>query len=292
VELAALGETCFLFSDATAKRQGRAKPIRRGHVEPLWNRVCVELEERVYSQGIKLPTGEHIRFTRLVENKGIYHPLNLFPLHSLRVSLLTLFALEGGVPLVYLSKLLAGHARLLMTIYYIKPGIIEMTQTMDEAMNRIGNSEIEAEVRWLAEAADRNLEERTVYNDRAALDAVLGGRPGAGWILDNKGVCPVGRARCDDGGPILYGKDRKDRRAYGAVPGGAGNCVRCRFFITGPAFLPGLVAHQNLLLYRFGDLGRRYQETDERISKLKDYLTNAAEPTAACLKSVARSVGI
>jgi hypothetical protein len=46
--------------------------------------------------------------------------------------------------------------------------------------------------------------------------------------------------------------------------------VRCRFFVTGPAFLPGLVAHQNLLTYGFGELGRRYQELDQRISILKD----------------------
>lgn len=268
-ELLALGDTCSLFRDAAARPKDKQKPIPRGHVEPLWNRVCAELEERIYSQRTLLD-GERIRFVKLVEKRNRIYPLSLFPLHSLRVSLLTLFALEGGVPIVYLSKLLAGHARLLMTIYYIKPGILEMTETMAEAITRIDDGQLDGEFRWLAEAAERDLETRTAYNDRAAIDAVLNGRSGAGWIWDAKGICPVGRARCDDGGPIVYGKDSKDRRAYAPVPGGSGNCVRCRFFITGPAFLPGLVTHQNLLLYRFGELGRRYQEMDERISNLKD----------------------
>ncbi len=270
MELIALGESCFLFRDAGGHGEDRVKPIRRGHIEPLWGHVCFELEKRVSSQGSRLPANGTIRFARSVRGKGKYCR-SLFPLHSLRVSLLTLFALDGGVPLVYLSKLLAGHARLLMTIYYVKPGIVEMTETMAEAMNRLGDDELQGEVRWLAEAAERDLEVGTAYNDRAALEAVLSGRPGAGWIWDGKGVCPVGRARCDDGGPIIVGKDRKDRRrVYGPVSGGPGNCVRCRFFVTGPAFLPGLVAHQNLLTYRFGELGRRYQELDQRISILKD----------------------
>lgn len=270
-ELLALGETCFLFRDAAAIGADRVKPIRTGSVESMWGRVCRELEERIYSQGTRLPDGERIPFARLGERCRTTY-FSLFPLHSLRVSLLTLFALEGGVPLVYLSKLLAGHARLLMTIYYVKPGIVEITETMAQAVDRLGNNGLEAEVRWLAEAAERDLRLKTAYNDRAAPDALLGGRPGAGWIWDTKGVCPVGRARCVDGGPLVSGnKERPDaRHVYSPVPGGPGNCVRCRFFITGPAFLPGLVAHLNLLLYRFGELGRRYQEADERITSLKN----------------------
>jgi hypothetical protein len=268
-ELLTLGEACFLFRDAVGVGDDRLKPLRKGQINVLWDRVCVELEQRLYAQGTLLPNGEQIRFTKSIKSQK--PRISDYPLHSLRVTLLTLFALEGGVPLVYLSKLLAGHARLLMTIYYIKPGIAEMTETMNEAMNRMGNSQMESEARWLVDAAQADLERATVANSPAGIDAIIGGRPGAGWIVGAKGVCPVGGARCEDGGPIRYGTDRKDKRViHGPVSGGPSNCVRCRFFITGPAFLPGLVAHQNLLSFRFGELGTRYQQIDERIGKLKD----------------------
>ena len=49
-----------------------------------------------------------------------------------------------------------------------------------------------------------------------------------------------------------------DKVTYGVVQGyPAHNCVRCRWFITGPAFLPGLVNHFNVLSYDMAETAKR-----------------------------------
>jgi hypothetical protein len=40
---------------------------------------------------------------------------------------------------------------------------------------------------------------------------------------------------------------------YGPVPGGSRNCVRCRWFVTEPHYLPALAAHFNTLAYHFDE---------------------------------------
>ena len=77
---------------------------------------------------------------RFVKNKQT----TFYPLHSLRVSLITAYALEGGVPMPILSKMIAGHANLIMTLYYTKPGIAFITDTMNEADRKINDKEIES----------------------------------------------------------------------------------------------------------------------------------------------------
>jgi hypothetical protein len=55
---------------------------------------------------------------------------------------------------------------------------------------------------------------------------------------------------CFNGGPTI---GSASRRHSAPVPGGAGNCIRCRWFVTEPHFLPALVAHFNNLAYYFDE---------------------------------------
>jgi integrase len=74
---------------------------------------------RLAAHGEVHRNGTPIRFHPPPEkqNKG---STTLFPLHSLRVSLITALALEGQVPFPLLQKLV-GHSRLLMTLNYVNP---------------------------------------------------------------------------------------------------------------------------------------------------------------------------
>lgn len=74
---------------------------------------------------------KNLKFVHEHSDKTTYYPL-----HSLRVSLITAFALEGGVPMPVLSKCIAGHARLVMTLYYTKMGISYVTDTMKKQIPR------------------------------------------------------------------------------------------------------------------------------------------------------------
>lgn len=57
---------------------------------------------------------------------------------------------------------------------------------------------------------------------------------------------------------------------YAPTPGGSRNCVRCRFFVTGPAFLGGLVAHFNAVGVQLVAAAERFRAREAAIRRLED----------------------
>ena len=80
----------------------------------------------------------------LMGSKG----LKILSLHALRVSLITAYALEGGVPFPVISKLIAGHSRIIMTLYYTKAGKAHVTEVMAEAERKMLSSEAASHKRF------------------------------------------------------------------------------------------------------------------------------------------------
>ena len=66
-----------------------------------------------------------------------------------------------------------------------------------------------------------------------------------------------------------------------ATPGGPRNCVRCRFFITGPAFLGGLVAHSNAIGVRLVAAGERFRSREAEIRRLEHEVARHADHPAS-----------
>jgi hypothetical protein len=91
--------------------------------------------------------------------------------------------------------------------------------------------------------------------------------PGS-WVVGDLGICPVGGSLCHQGGPILNSGPSKPH--YTPVPGGPKNCARCRFFITGPAFLGGLVAHFNSVGVALTAASERLRVLEDEIRALED----------------------
>lgn len=231
------GATYFLMRSPRPSKNNPTdprQPIDKKALERLWVALLAELEERLALRGEKRPDGGRIRFVRSGKNKGGLVPL--FDLHTLRVSLLTALATEGEVPLHILSKVVAGHASLVMTLYYVKTNPADLTRCLVEASERVDASEQSNFLRYLA--SEQRKEDGFVSNDAAGV-AALGRMDSGLWKPVATGVCPVGGTRCADGGPRLSGK------RHAPVPGGAANCVACRFHITGPAFLPDLRSRFN-----------------------------------------------
>jgi hypothetical protein len=108
-QLSVSPDTCFLFRDAAGFGDQRRKPLHTAALEPLWCKLLAELARRCAARGETLVDGQPLQFT--VPDRA---RTTLYPLHSLRVSLLSSLALDGDVPLVVLSKLVAGHSRLVM----------------------------------------------------------------------------------------------------------------------------------------------------------------------------------
>ena len=119
-QLESMGEVAFLFRDASAKGEDRSKPIAgKATIAPFWYQLLLALENQLAEQGNTLDNGERLKLVvdypeGTCEGSKV---ATAFPLHSLRVSLITAYTMDTQLPLPMISKLLAGHTRLLMTIY-------------------------------------------------------------------------------------------------------------------------------------------------------------------------------
>jgi transposase-like protein len=262
--LKAMGNAAFLFRDAANDKN--YLPLAKDIFLHLWYKLLKCLEQKE-NQNSTTQAVQNLKFVREDSDRYTYYPL-----HSLRVSLITAFALEGGVPMPVLSKCIAGHARLVMTLYYTKMGISYITDTMKKADTEILKQDQESFERFIRDAKYKQLEIGAAVNDTAAYNAVLSAQKSkASIVMSDKGICPKGCFGCDTGG--TYVNDDTDKVTYGPVQGyPAHNCVRCRWFITGPAFLPGLVNHFNVLSYEMAETSKRvtrYQNETEELENSK-----------------------
>ena len=265
------GQNCFLFRDAAACKnlEDRKKPLFINNPERMWFRLLSELGKRCAARSETLDDGTPLEFVKT----GSYTTTH-YPLHTLRVSLITAYALEGGVPMPVLSKLIAGHARLIMTIYYVKAGVAHVSEIMENAEKRILEADQQSFRRFLSNATYDQIEASAAFNKADALTAITQKKSSAGMVVEDRGICPVGGSGCESGGESLNDAVADPRqKLYSPAPGypHEKNCVRCRFFITGPAFLPGLQAHFNSVSYQLSECSSRYTALELSVRELEDF---------------------
>jgi hypothetical protein len=251
----------FLFRDPNGHTPNQ--PLTYGRLKGLWVKLLAELERRYAQRGERLPSGAPILLTKRVTNrKGKTVIVALFDLHSLRVSLITMLSTEGKVPLETLSRCIAGHASILMTLYYVKD-VGQTAECMAEASKKIDAASQQQFARFLR-SQDRKAA-GIVSNDPLAI-TLLDQQPEVSWKFMSMGVCPVGGTMCAKGGPPLPGQPGK----HGPVPGGSQNCARCRFFLTGPAFLYGLASEFNLTSLRLEKSATEWRTAQAERRALED----------------------
>ena len=265
-----MGSMCFLFRDPCASENERGWPIANGKLVVLWIKILEELEIICEKNGHTTIDGGRLQF--VYEEDGGRN-CGLYSLHSLRVSLITHLATEGGVEMQILSECIAGHARILMTLYYKKSGVAYVSDVMESASERIKDETTEQKnwIRWVKDASLKQLEVNSATVDVSVAHAIKDAfsQGGASLIRTNLGLCAKGGMGCANGGKVV--DEHTGIVSYGATPGypQQKNCVRCRWFMTGPAFLQALVHHWNLLHFNLGDSGNRYLETSSEITRLE-----------------------
>lgn len=259
--LSAMGHTCFLFRDAASRSPSdRSKPIVDSKVDRLWYKLLHTLEQDLAKSGQTLSDGRNLE---LIHHYDVYTggSKTLFPLHSLRVSLITSYIMDAKLPLPVVSKLLAGHSRIIMTIYYTKLSPAVMQEKMKEADELLGSKAQDGVRTFLKDAEMRQIECKMAYNDSNAIEAALINRNPVGWENRHHGLCLAGGntvrsdewstvAGCWNGGKLIKDSSNVSQRIYGSVPHGSENCVRCRWFITDARYLPALNAHLNFMSYK------------------------------------------
>ncbi|MGV8900320.1 MAG: gamma-mobile-trio integrase GmtZ [Burkholderiaceae bacterium] len=266
-----MGSMGFLFRDPAADEGETAWPIADGHLDYLWRKALATLQDICAERGHSAVDGSRLQFVPDVQ--GVR---TLYPLHSLRVSLITHLATEGGVEMHILSECIAGHARILMTLYYKKSGVAYVSEAMEAASDRIKEEMVEQQnwIRWIQEASLKQLEVNSAAVDLSVLQVVKDAlcRGGVSLLRTNLGLCAKGGMGCGNGALIV--DEDTGTISYGPVAGypQQKNCVRCRWFLTGPAFLQALTHHWNLLHFDLGDAGHRYLAMSEEIVALESLL--------------------
>lgn len=289
-QLAGYSDTCFLFRMPEEIEGERHLPIKDSVLVIIWFRVLEALELRIAGRGETHHNGTPVRFLPPPEgqNRGL---TTLFPLHSLRVSLVTALALEGLVPFPILQKLV-GHSRLLMTLYYFKPGASHIRDVLLGAAERLEANKEASIQNFLLDTEHALLLQQAICNSVPSLAVAVPQHPAArnpaGWMLMHHGLCLVGGnmsvvegngavGGCYNGGPIIAKGSTSMSPKYGPVPGGSRNCVRCRWFVTGPHYLSALVAHFNTLAYHFDEARNACLTREKELHELKKQKADAED---------------
>lgn len=282
-QLESMGEIAFLFRDAAANGEDKYKPIQDISPAFLWYRLLLALENHLAEQGNTLDNGERLKLVvdypegTTESSKVATH----FPLHSLRVSLITAYTMDTQLPLPVISKLLAGHTRLLMTIYYNKITPSVMAEKMDEAHGELDAKSKQSVRNFLKDASMEQIQCKMVYHSDDGIQAALANRNPIGWEERSCGLCLVGGntvksdevstlGGCWNGGELIKDSKVAANRVYASVPHGSENCIRCRWFITEARYLPALNAHFNQLSYKAHQAANLSVEIEGELEALKD----------------------
>lgn len=287
VQLAGYPDACFLFRLPEARDNERHLAMADTPMDRVWFVLLEALELRLADLGETHRNGTPIRFLPPPEQQN-GGQTTLFPLHSLRVSLITALALEGQVPFPILQKLV-GHSRLLMTLYYTKPGATHIRDVLHGAAERLEARKESSIQNFLLDTAHDELLQKAICNSVPSLAAAIPQHPAArnpvGWMPMHHGLCLVGGntsetegnnsvGGCYNGGPQIGPSTLKK---YGPVPGGSRNCVRCRWFVTEPHHLPALAAHFNTLAYHFDEARNACLAREQELQGLKKQKADAED---------------
>ncbi len=192
--------------------------------------------------------------------------------HAMRVSLINSYVNEFGLPIEVVMKL-AGHSSIIMTVVYLKSdksGLnlhkkmskgekIALQNSSETIQRQIENQRIEECIGQLT-AKDPNF-----------LSSLNNNRPSSSYLFKDYGICPVGGAFCHEGGSFS-GPKSNVRLPVTAGHLGEQNCIACRFFITGPAFIGGLAALGNEVSYCVHEQSQKHSSLlellDSKVEKI------------------------
>jgi hypothetical protein len=256
----------YLFRDPNNKGpRGNEAPASYKDFYQFFHDALAELERRLNDDDPDFPV-------RIITKRAGDAPTQaIFTIHGMRSANLTSLYM-AGVPIEILSKVVAGHATILMTLKYTKFEPVHVNEiltkarvtALETARNGFPDLLRAASLEQAMEMTAR-LSEDGVRQMKAVYD-----EPGL-WSRFDIGICPNGGTLCHVGGPVIVKRNDKgkDRSKYGPVPGGARNCVRCRFFVTGLPFLIPLWAHANAIFARLDRVAKKMEATRTENDNLK-----------------------
>ena len=245
------GSNCFLFRDFGEEECGT-----------FGGRLTNRLAAALYftqPKGITLATCEG-NYTALTLYKSEYTP------HSMRVSLITIYVMEYNLDLSIIMKI-AGHSSIIMSVYYVKTQGVALRKKIEEGEKRALKSQASATQSMIEQLRIDEVKPNLIGNSEETLKALNNSTPAGNYLFRDWGICPHAGTRCEDGGDFIGNTQARSPVPTGYL--GGENCIQCRHFITGPAFIGGLLAiFQEIILY----LEAKQLHYDELIQDESDLL--------------------
>jgi len=262
----AKGANCFLFRLFGAEEPGSPTNL-------LTPRLAAAL---YHSQPRDLPlatlSGPKEKLTCY---SSIYTP------HSMRVSLITAYVHEFGLPIEITMKI-AGHSSVVMNLYYVKIGSVELQRRFTEGEKHALQNQAFVAQSMIEQGRIDQIKGQLVANSKDALELIYRQKSPGSYLFRDYGFCPYAGARCDDGGSLGKGD------IWHPVPAGylgSQNCIRCRHFVTGPAFIGGLLALGNEISLEVNLQFARYDELQNKAEELRSEIDNHDELEYELIKS-------
>lgn len=196
---------------------------------------------------------------------------SVFTMHGMRSSILTSL-LNEGVPIAILSKLVAGHATILMTLRYAKYEPAHVSQVLTKArLEALAKATLDFPV-FLRNASFEQAAKMTARLSDDGLRQMKGqfSEPST-WSRMDICLCPNGGTLCQIGGSLKTKRVHNgiDKSVYRPVPGGPRNCVRCRFIVSGVPYLIPVWGHANRISAQVDAIHLRIAERERELEALK-----------------------
>lgn len=202
-----------------------------------------------------------------------------FTPHSMRVSLITIYVMEYNLDLSIIMKL-AGHSSIIMSVYYVRTQGVALRKKIEEGEKIALKSQAFATQSMIEQLRIDEIKPNLIGNSEETLKALNNQTPAGNYLFRDWGICPHAGTRCDDGGDLIGNSKSRSPVPVGYL--GGENCVRCRHFITGPAFIGGLLAiFQEIVIYLEAKQ-LHYDELIEDENELLKALDKEDEKEYAC----------
>ncbi|MGI2203735.1 gamma-mobile-trio integrase GmtZ [Shewanella oncorhynchi] len=264
------GHNCFLFRDFQENEPGTfAGRLASRLAAALFFSSDDQLVSATYSGQTHQECAFQLKQQQsiaLAPFKSAYTP------HAMRVSLINAYAYEFGMPIEVIMKLV-GHSSIIMSIYYMKSDKTganireKVTLGEKQALNKAADS-LKS---FIESQRIEQCKSQLIANNTEFLSTIDNARPASSYLFRDFGICPVGGGFCNEGGAAVAMK----ANIYHPVTAGylgEQNCIQCRFFVTGPAFMMGLAAVFNELCLAINTQSQRYslleKELDDTATKI------------------------
>lgn len=254
----------FRYPDNPGPR-GNEAPVGYKLFYQFFHDALAELERRLKAEDPDFPVNIITKWD------GDSPKSAIFTIHGMRSANLTSLYM-AGVPIEILSKVVAGHATILMTLKYTKFEPVHVNEILtkariqalatarDEFPDLLKSASLEQAMQMTARLTEDGVRQMKGPYDEASI-----------WARLDIGICPNGGTQCHVGGPVVVQRNDKgkNRSKYARVPGGDRNCVRCRFFVTGLPFLIPLWSHANAIFAKINRVAKKMDVSHKESEKLK-----------------------